>query len=104
MENICCTKTYKNFNVEEQICLVCNMSSVEDEVHFLCHCPMYKEQRKLLFIKITNVYKYFLNMSNEEQLSLIINNFEKPSNVYLYYSWYILRKLPVNKELNKTRK
>ena len=53
------------------------MNSVEDEIHSLCHCPMYEEQRKLLFTKITQVYNDFLNMPNEEQLSLIFNNFEK---------------------------
>ena len=74
------SKTYRKLNVEERICLICNMNSVEDEIHFLCHCPMYEVQRKLLFTKITQVYKDFLNMPNEEQLSLICNNFEKTSN------------------------
>ena len=72
------------------------MNSVEDEIHFLCHCPMYEEQRKLLFTKITQVYKDFLNMPNEEQLSLIFNNFEKPLIVYLYDSWNIHKKI-INK-------
>ena len=83
------SKTYRKLNVEERTCLVCNMNSVEDEIHFLCHCPMCEEQRKLLFTKITQVYKDFLNISNEEQLSLIFNNCEKPLIVYLYDSWNI---------------
>ena len=79
------------------------MNSVEDEIHFLCHCPMYEEQRKLLFTKITQVYKYFLNMSTEEQLSLIFTNFEKPPIVYLYDSWNIRKKISIDKELNKSK-
>ena len=59
------SKTYRKLNVEERTCLICNMNSVEDEIHFLCHCPMYEEQQKLLFTKITQVYKDFLNMPNE---------------------------------------
>ena len=51
------------------------MNSVEDEIHFLCHCHMYEEQGKVLFTKITQVYKDFLNMPDEEQSSLIFNNF-----------------------------
>ena len=54
---------------------------------------MYEEQRKLLFSKITQDYKDFLNMSNEEQLSLIFNNFEKPLIVYLYDSWNTCKKI-----------
>ena len=72
------------------------MNSVEDESHFLYHCPMYEEQRKVLFTKITQVYKNFLNMPNEEQLSLIFNNFEKPLIVYLNNSWNICKKI-INK-------
>ena len=65
---------------------------------------MYEEQRKLLFTKITQVYKDFLNMSNEEQLSLIFNNFENPPIVYLYDSWNIRKKVSINKELNKNKR
>ena len=90
------SKTYRKLNVEERTCLVCNINSVEDEIHFLCHCPMYEEQIKLLFSKITQVYKDFLNMSNVEQLSLIFNNFEKPLIVYLYDSWNNRKKI-INK-------
>ena len=57
---------------------------------------MYEEQRNLFLIKITQLYKDFLNMSNEEQLSLIFNNFEKPLIVYLYDSWNIYKKI-INK-------
>ena len=73
------------------------MNSVEDEIHFLSHCPMYEEQRKVLFdTKITQVYEDFFNMPNEEQLSLIFNNFEKPLIVYLNDSWNICKKI-INK-------
>ena len=57
---------------------------------------MHEEQRNLLFTKITQVYKDFLNMSNEEQMSLIFNNFEKLLIVYLYDSWNIRKKI-INK-------
>ena len=100
-------KTYRKLNVEERTYLVCNMNLVEDEIHFLYHFPIYNEQTKLLFTEVTQVYNNFLNMFNEEQLSLIFNQFEKPLFVYLYDSWNICKKknkLSINKELNKARK
>ena len=40
---------HKNLSVEERVCKKCNNSAVEDEIHFLCECPMYDDLRKLYF-------------------------------------------------------
>ena len=37
------SETYTKLNVKERTYLVCNMSLVEDEVHFLCHFPRTKK-------------------------------------------------------------
>ena len=66
---------------------------------------MYEEQKKIMFTKITQVYKDFLNMSDEEQLSLIFNKFEKPFRLFIFMIHGIfVKKLSLNKELNKSRK
>ena len=31
--------------LEERICKLCNMKRVEDEVHFICECPIYERER-----------------------------------------------------------
>ena len=51
---------------------------------------------RLLLLLGRLVVKYFLNVPNEEQLSLIFNNVEKPLIVYLYDSWNIRKKI-INK-------
>ena len=33
----------------ERVCKKCNNNAVEDEIHFLCECPMYDDLRKLYF-------------------------------------------------------
>ena len=38
---------HKKLSVEERVCKKCNDNAVEDEVHFLCECPMYDDLRKM---------------------------------------------------------
>ena len=38
--------------VEKRICNVCDHGSVEDEEHFILHCPFYQEERIHLFVKV----------------------------------------------------
>ena len=40
---------HKKLSVEERVCKKCNNNAVEDEIHFLCECPMYDDLRKLYF-------------------------------------------------------
>ena len=40
------TKKYRKLNTEERTCLTCNTESVEDEIHFLCKCCIFKEPRE----------------------------------------------------------
>ena len=40
---------HKKLCVEEGVCKKCNNNAVEDEIHFLCECPMYDDLRKLYF-------------------------------------------------------
>ena len=38
--------------VEKRQCLMCDMGSIEDEVHFICNCEYYKEERDELLTKL----------------------------------------------------
>ena len=40
---------------EERLCSVCDLRVVEDEAHFMFHCPLYKEHRLNLFEKMQNM-------------------------------------------------
>ena len=35
--------------VEKQICYVCDHKALEDEFHFLTQCPLYQEERKMMY-------------------------------------------------------
>lgn len=42
---------YHGEPVEERICTFCCKNSIENEIHFLLHCPLYNDYRRILFEK-----------------------------------------------------
>ena len=54
----------KPLPIEERLCKLCldmKIQAVEDEIHFLLHCPYYTKQREHLFEKLTQMH-YDLNL------------------------------------------
>ena len=50
--------------IEERLCKLCldmKIQAVEDEIHFLLHCPYYTKQRERLFEKLTQMH-YVLHL------------------------------------------
>ena len=56
---------YKDNPREERICKLCNLNCVENEAHFLTSCPYYKDERKILFNRFSNLIPFELNDSPE---------------------------------------
>ena len=78
------TGRFRNLDVNERICEVCNIDLVEDEFHFICVCNVYSEYRETLFNKVENSE----NMSLEELFVHILKY--KPFEVseYIEKAWY----------------
>ncbi len=53
---------------EERLCTVCDLSVIEDELHFLFHCPMYDEPRKFLSEEMQNRRPEFFWSGDEVKL------------------------------------
>ena len=86
------TGRYKQVPRHERYCSMCKTNSVEDEIHFLCHCNFYKVLRDDFF---QNVYLIdpsvvtILNMSGEDQLILLLNDkFIKCTASFISNAWY----------------
>ena len=62
---------------EERLCIYCNLNMVEDECHFLLSCPLYKEERKHLLLKLQNTYKEFEDLDEENKFRLIMSTKDK---------------------------
>ena len=46
-------------NRADRICTRCDINEVEDEFHFLLRCKLFKDEREILFNKVTLINKNF---------------------------------------------
>ena len=53
--------------VPQRICKLCQIDQVEDEEHFIIHCPYYHNERKTLYEQL-NSFTCFETLSNEKIL------------------------------------
>ena len=80
---------YRNQELSQRICKLCDSHLVEDEVHFLIDCPMYSLERETLFAEknMTNIefsrldsldkFVYFMSNHEKAVITFIANAFRK---------------------------
>ena len=61
-----------NVHISERICNICG--TVEDEIHFPIHCPLYKHERDVIFSNITLSHPEFCGLSDEKKFTYIFEN------------------------------
>ena len=54
------TGRYRNLKVEERLCKVCDLKTVENELHFVFDCPTYSQLRLVYYNWIIKIYPDFL--------------------------------------------
>ena len=81
------TDIFKKLNVEDRICELCHTGSVEDEIHFLCTCPLYSDFRNKLFLKGLTIVHDFMNLDDESKFIILIKFCWKDVSQFIYSSW-----------------
>ena len=56
------TGRYRNLKVEERLCKVCNLKTVENELHFVFDCPTYSQLRLVYYNWVIKIYPDFLSL------------------------------------------
>ena len=49
------TGRFSNTKLEERLCCICNNNEIEDEIHFLCICSFYSNDRHTLYTPVTHI-------------------------------------------------
>jgi hypothetical protein len=76
------TGRYTGMPVEQRLCQLCDLGEIENERHFLFHCPLYSDLRNTVFgTKLTE--NHFISLSSGEQLKLIISDYPRQVAKYL---------------------
>ena len=70
---------FKNVKLEERLCKLCQLNKVEDELHFLFHCPAYEHERDTFYNSLHIVN--FMDISDKTKICILfekyIRNFAK---------------------------
>ena len=88
------TGHFRKLIVEERVCTFCNLNCIENEIHFVLLCPKYAQIRSPLLDLLLKKYDHFVDLSNIDKLSFLINHKFKLLARYLYDAWNI-RKLNI---------
>ena len=65
------TGRFERLKIEERLCDHCTSNAIEDEYHFLFHCPLYHPERDLFYQTITMIYANFRQLSDANKLKTL---------------------------------
>ena len=64
-------------DLDHRLCPKCNLNSVEDELHFLCMCPTYSNERAKLMQTVEAISPLFKQLNLEDQFCWIMSNHDE---------------------------
>lgn len=73
--------------LEERTCEICQSNSVEDEIHFVCVCPVYSDLRVKLYTSMLEQFPNLQNLSNMDKFVCIVNNGGLPLADFIHNAW-----------------
>ena len=87
------TGRFSNIALNNRTCIVCNSEAIEDEYHFLCICPKYEKERKLLYSRVTEIYSEFRNLDNIDRFMMLnTGEYQKYTAIYVYNAFNLRKK------------
>ena len=81
------TGRFRNIDVENRKCTLCNHNTVENEVHFVCECPVYDDHRSIMYNEILNKHPDFVIYFNQDKFNYIVKYEWKLLAKYLESAW-----------------
>ena len=80
------------------LCEICKSNLVEDEIHFLCFCPMYQELGDKLYQNIFPLIdRLFSQYTDTEKLSILMDDkFVKLTILFIFVAWQIRQNIVFN--------
>ena len=76
---------------EQRLCLLCPLGEIENELHFMFHCPLYDLPRDVLFTKMQELDSDFFYMEDYAKLNLCFHAGAFHTAVYIDKAWELRR-------------
>ena len=70
------TGRFRNIDLSERLCTLCQSHEVEDEYHFLCSCQSYMDIRQCLFSRANEQYSDFSSLDDIDKFVFLLNNLQ----------------------------
>ena len=83
------TGRFINKPIEERICKVCCTNMVEDEVHMLCTCQVYRDIRNVMYCNVLSNNADFNDFNDEQKFIYLMTNAWKDVANFLDKAWEI---------------
>jgi len=70
-----------NVNLDNRLCKLCDCHAIEDEFHFIFHCPAYQDTRTSFFDLMSENVENFFNLNDVDKMKIsfkksVVNIFE----------------------------
>ena len=75
---------YKNLDLSERLCNLCDDNLVEDEVHFLCCCRLYNDLREVLYNHARENNLEFDSLDTLDKFVYLMSNLQKHTISYVH--------------------
>ena len=86
------TGRFSRTPLEARICNLCKIE-IENEIHFLCVCPIYTQIRNKLYKNACDSCNNVLTKSNEDKLVYLLNHLFKDTANFLIDAWSLRHKI-----------
>jgi hypothetical protein len=80
---------FRNIELENRKCTLCNVNVVENEYHFVCECPMYDDCRSTMSNNISNKHPEFDMLCTQDKFIFLVKNEWQILSRYLQSAWEI---------------
>ncbi len=77
----------RSLRPEERICDLCSKNEIEDELHFLCSCTAYEEERKNLYDQVSRQNIAFPTLDVEAKFIYMMKNCNILISKYIRKAW-----------------
>ena len=82
------TGRFSNIALNERHCYMCPGNDVEDEIHFICKCPLYEDLRDNLFHSALQKSPIFMTMNDTQKLVYLFRNVGRELTKFVFHAWH----------------
>ena len=90
------TGRFSNIAVNERHCEMCSSQNIEDELHFICVCPLYDDLRNNLFASASQISQNFNFLNNTQKLIFLFQKVGRDLSKFLSHAWQRRRNMLYN--------